>query len=101
MNIEKIISALNDKDYGYVYNKLDEKFKNNKFNNIDSFKEYMNNVVFDSNKAEYLNFSEEGNTYIYNIKIKSANEEVNESKSVTIIMKLLEGTDFVMSFNVE
>lgn len=100
MNIEKIVEAINDKDYRYVYNKLDETFRNNNFGSLDNFTTYMNENFYENNEMEYTKFSEEGDTYIYNAKIKNTQEDT-ESKEITIIMKLLEETNFVMSFNIE
>ncbi len=99
MNIEKVIQALNNKDYNYIYGKLDETFKKDNFNTIDNFETYMKNNFFEINKADYVEFSKEGEIYIYKLKIKDLEENEN-SKDVTVIMKLLEDTNFVMSFNV-
>lgn len=101
MNVEKVIEAINDKDYRYVYNKLDETFRNNNFGNLENFSIYMNENFYENNEMEYLEFSEEGDIYIYNAKLKNTQEEDSEKKDITIIMKLLEGTDFVMSFSME
>lgn len=100
MNIEKIMQALNNKDYNYIYGKLDESFKQNNFNTIDKFETYMKDNFFEINKAEYEKFSKEGEIYIYQLKIKESEEENANSKDVTVIMKLLEDRNFVMSFNV-
>ena len=99
MNIEKVINAINDGDYKYVYNKLDETFKNNNFGNLDNFTTYINENFYNNNEIEYLEFSAEGDTYIYEARIKNTEENV-EKKDFTIIMKLLEGTNFVMSFSI-
>ena len=100
MNIEKITQALNKKDYNYIYGKLDETFKQDNFNTIDKFETYMKNNFFEINKANYEKFSKEGEIYIYQLKIKDSEEENANSKDITVIMKLLEDTNFVMSFNV-
>ena len=101
MNVEKVIDAINDGDVRYVYNKLDETFRNNTFGNIENFRTYVNENFYDENEVEYLEFAEEGDTYIYSAKIKNAQEENSEGREITLIMRLLEGTDFVMSFNME
>lgn len=100
MNIEKILSAINDKDYNYVYDKLDDTFKNNKFDTVEKFELYIKQNMFDTNIAEYGNFSNEGETYIYELNIKLS-EESEDIKHVTVIMKLLEDNNFVMSFNIQ
>ena len=98
MNIEKIISAINCKDYDYIYNKLDEKYKENNFPTIDRLEEVLKNNAFDINIANYNSFKENGNDiYTYNITIKAMDSE--ETKSMTIIMKLLEDRNFAFSFS--
>ena len=101
MNTEKIIEALNLKDYEYVYGKLDETFKNNNFNNINNFENYINDNLYEHNDIEYEEFSAQSGVYIYNAKIKDSNDENSEEKKITIIMKLLSGTDYVFSFSIE
>lgn len=101
MNVEKVVEAINDKDYRYVYKKLDETFRNNNFGSLDNFTTYMNENFYENNEMEYLEFSEEGDTYIYSARVKNTQEEDSEGKEITIIMRLLEGTDFVMSFSME
>ena len=100
MNIEKVITALNNKDYRYVYNKLDNSFKNNNFATINVFEAYIKGNIFNTNVAEYEKFTEEGQTYIYELKLKES-EDSEETKNMTVIMKLLENNDFTMSFNIE
>ena len=100
MNIEKIITALNNNDYNYVYNKLDNSFKNNNFKTVNKFESYIRENIFDKNIAEYEKFTEEGQTYIYELKLKES-EDSTETKNMTVIMKLLEDNDFTMSFNIE
>ena len=104
MNIEKIKQALNNKDYEYVYNKLDNTFKQNNFGNYEQFVSYIKENLFEINKIEYINLNREGDIYAYETKITQANEdeeEQSDSKKGTFIMKLLEDRDFVMSFSIE
>lgn len=99
MNIEKFISAINAKDYRYAYNCLADSFKNNYYQTQESFEDYVKNNFFENNKIEYIQFSKEGNNYVYDIKI--LNTQGEEEKQATIIMQLQEGTEFVMSFSIE
>ena len=41
MNVERFFEALNRKDFTYIYNHLDESFKNNYYNNVEALKEYL------------------------------------------------------------
>lgn len=100
-NIERFISAINDKDYKYAYNLLDEIYRKNNIPTLDDFEEYVRRNMYDNNKVEHQEVDKQGNNFIYEIKLKDANDENSEEKSMTIIMQLKEGTDFVMSFSME
>ena len=100
MNIEKILEAINRKDYQYVYNKLDDTFKSNNYPSLKDFEEEIKEKLFEKNDLEYSNFTQEGNTYIYELKVKNLNNTEDKEKDLTVIMSLKENTDFVMSFNI-
>lgn len=99
MNIEKILDAINEKDYSYVYNRLDETFKANNFSELDDWKEYARNYFYDSNEFTYNNITEENGVYVANIVMNNANES-NESKNITFAMKLIENNNFIISFSI-
>lgn len=100
LNIQKCISAINNKDYTYVYNKLDDTFKANKYKTKQDFIKDIQNNLFDINVADEVSSTHEGNTYIYTINIKDKKNNT-KTKKMTIIMQLKEETDFVMSFSFE
>lgn len=100
MNIDKIVEAINAKDYEYVYKKLDDTYKKNNFNSLELFKKYVEKNFFDNNDVEYSNYVERGNTYVYELKLKDV-DNTSKTKGLTIIMQLQEGTNFVMSFNIK
>ena len=99
MNLEKIKGAINTRDYRYVYSKLDETFKKNNFPTQQSFEEYINKNLYEYNSFDYNNVEKNGNLYVLTTVINDATAEQNTFKSITFIVKLLEGTDFVMSFS--
>lgn len=99
LNIDKLFKAINDKSYYYVYNFFATEFKNRYFKSLDDFERYTTENFFENNRIEYKNFEEQNGLYIYTIEIYNENNE-EESIEKTIIMKLNEGTDFEMSFNV-
>lgn len=94
MNIDKILSAIKEKDYNYIYNKLDETYKKNNFNTINSLKEYIQNM-FVSNDVSYQEFKDLGGVYTYKLLMNGSDS------NITIIMKLLDNNDFVMSFEIK
>lgn len=100
LNIQKVFEALNSKDYNYVYNKLAESFKKEHFSKLEDFEDYAKKNFFETNEVEYLGYTKESEEYYsYIIKIKDKNSK--ETKGLKIIMKLEDGTDFIMSFNLE
>ena len=99
MNIEKVKNALNTNVYGYMYSKLDETFKKNKFPNQNIFVEYMRKNLFALNKFEYTSIKQDGKLYIIEITVTDATAKNNAKRTMNVVMKLNEGTDFVMSFS--
>lgn len=102
MNAEKVIKAINKKDYNYIYSKLDEQFKTNNFENQQAFEEYMKEQYPNTYTAKYTEKATEKNgIYIQPITLIAENNESNDTINLSIIMKLQEDTNFVMSFNIE
>ena len=99
-NINKVFAAINDGDYKYVYNKLDSTFRSSNFKNEASFENYAKSTFFSNNTIKSDGYEVNGDVYIYNMIITNSNDD-SKKVSKTIIMKLKEGTDFVMSFNVK
>ena len=100
MNIERAITAIEAKDYKYVYNKLDETFKNNYFNTIEKFSTFINNNFYEENTIEYLEFKNLGGIYTYSLNIMDS-DDLEKVNKITFIMKLEENSDFTMSFGIE
>ncbi len=102
-NVYIFLQMINTKDYSHAYELLDETFRNNNFDTLDKFKEYVNSNFFNYNldTASEVDISNEGSTYIYETTIRSGAGSAAQSKHLTVIMQLKEGTDFVMSFSLE
>ena len=100
LNVRKIISALKMKDYNYIYNRLDTTFKKNNFSSIDVFEEYMSKILYDENDITVKGDQHNGDVHSYTISIKDKNNENNPTITKTINVRLEEGTDFIMSFNI-
>ena len=94
MNIQKVFDAINDKDYEFVYNKLDSSFKQNNFKTLSEFKDYAEKN-FVGKQLKYDECQQQGSIYVFNITITYGTNQTGKN----VIMKLLDGTDFVMSFN--
>ncbi len=100
MNIQKVFEAMNDGDYRYVYNKLDETFKSNNLKTQAEFEEYAKQNFFTQNKVVAENPKKQGSLYLYDITISDATGEDANTKKKNFVMQLKEGTDFVMSFGI-
>lgn len=101
LNIQKILDAIKMKDYKYVYSKLDDSFKSNYFKTEQDFEVYVKENWNESNTVAYGSYQKSGEVFVYDIEITEGSSETAEKINKKIVMKLLEGTDFVMSFNVE
>ena len=99
MNTDKIVKAINRKDYDYIYKKLDQDFANNNFGSLEGFENYMNQNFNATYETTYYNSNKENDVYVQPITLKETDSD--EQKSLNIIMKLEEGTDFVMSFSIK
>ena len=100
VNIEKFIKMLNLKDYESAYKLLDSNFKKNNYPSIEAFKKYVEKNLYGYSKITTVNNSNEtGNYYITSLDLEDGESENIRKKQITIIMQLLEGTDFVMSFS--
>ena len=100
LNVQKIEEALKDKDYEYLYNKLDTTFRSSKYPTEDDLQKYIQNNISKESTIEFVELINEGEIYIYKAKIKD-NIVNMPAKNLNIIMKLSERTNFVYSFNVE
>ena len=100
LNIDKFIKMINAKDYKNSYALLYDEFKNNYFKTEDVYKQYIKNNLFEYNTVTYDKFSNEGDTYIYELTVSDKTGTISGTKKLTIIMKLKQGTDFVMSFSI-
>lgn len=97
LNINKFINGINDKNYNYSYSVLADSFKQNKYQNINIFKESIKENFYEENTVTYNEFTQQGSNYVYKITIND--KKSNNSKNITIVMKLKEGTEFEMSFS--
>lgn len=99
INIDKFFRMINLLDYESAYNLLDENFKNKYFKTQKEFEQYINTNLNANNSVSYESYTQEGSTHIYKLKIKDTTRKNSNEIEFKIIMKLKEGTDFVMSFS--
>lgn len=102
MNINKIINMLNSRDYNSIYKLIDENFRNNNFNSIDAFEKYIKNRFPAYYEAKYKTFEAIGdNIFTQELLLKDVSDSGLEDLNLVIIMKLEEGINFSISFNIK
>ena len=101
LNIDKFFRMINMQDYKTAYSKLDENFKQNYFKTQSDFENYIKTKCFKYNKVTYKEYSNKmTDIYIYKVVLTDITKSNESQVEFNIVMKLLEGTDFVMSFAV-
>lgn len=102
VDIEKFFEMINMQDYTSAYEVLDATFKQNYFSTQQQFEEYIRGEFFRYNNVTYNSYTEPvTNLYSFSLTISDKAEEKQETIDFNVIMQLLDGTDFVMSFEVE
>lgn len=99
--LTKLRDMINSKDYNAIYSKLNEKFRNNNFANIDSLKNYLENNLYNLNKIIINDYNVENTEYCIFNCIVSNHLDANEKKNMTVIIKLLDEDNFEFSFNIK
>ena len=90
---------LNNRDYKYAYEVLDEDFRNEYFQNVEKFERYMRTILPLHYGLTFSDYKEEGGVFIQDILLTdiTANEKIVIPE--TIIMKLTDD-GFKMSFKI-
>lgn len=101
LNIEKVVQAMNVRDYKYVYDKLDETFRNNNWGSEEAFEHYMRENFPLHYDVEYTTYSSEGSTYVQQINLTDITGKTEGTISLNVIMQLKDNYEFVMSFSVQ
>ena len=100
LNTARFLNMINNKDYETAYALLDSGFKANKYPSLDKFIETLKNNLFDYNSIESASkYTTSGDNNIFVLNIKNGEKDDSQKKEITLIMKLKEETDFVMSFS--
>lgn len=99
-NIDKIMKLINTKSYQTIYGYLNKEFKNNNFPMIDKFTTYMQQNFFDNNIVGDIKIENEGEIYILTVPYKESLSTAAEQREKTFVMKLLNGTNFELSFEI-
>ena len=102
-NCDKFFKMINTQDYASAYNILDENFKATNFKTLQDFEKYIKAKLYTYNKINFKEYNSSiSGIHQFKIGVTDYTKTNSENeKEFNIIMKLLDGTDFVMSFDVK
>ena len=96
MNIDKWLEMIKNKDYYNAYDILDETFRNNNFNGIENFKEYIEQNYSDNFTYSIEKIEKYNEIYTQTVTLNVENQE----KQKNFIVKLLDNRQFILSFEI-
>lgn len=81
--LEDIITAIKEKDYNYIFDSLDETYRECIFNNsINEIKEYMKNNVKISDDYEFLRVNQNGG--MYQVLVGNSSDDIYSAQSFSV-----------------
>ena len=99
IQIGKFKQMLNSKDYNAIYNKLNNTFKQNNYSTLAKLKNDLSKNIYDINTIEIENYSQNEDYYVCECILRNQKNR-NESKNMTIVIKLMDSNNFEMSFSI-
>lgn len=72
--VNRVIQAINNQDYEYIYNKLDVVQKSNYYSNIEDFKQFIQKDFWEENDYEIIKtYMISNNVYQFTVKLTNKN----------------------------
>lgn len=99
-NINIVLKMINNKDYTSLYSLLDLTFRDNNFKSEEDLKKYIETNFFDNNYIGKISIKEQGGNYAIKVPYKERASAAAKERTKNFIMKLGEGTDFTISFEI-
>ena len=99
-NIQRVFKLLDEKEYSQVYGILNDEFKNTNFQTLESFENYARNTFFNYNMLGQITIEVQGINYIVKVPYKDGTSSAAEKRTKVFVMRLLEGVDFEISFQI-
>ncbi len=101
LNADKFFEMINMQDFESAYSLLDSNFKQNQFKTQQAFETYIKENLFMLNTVNYIEYNSQiVGIHTYKAIVTDATEQSKKEVTLNIVIKLLEGTDFVMSFSI-
>ena len=96
------ISNIENKNYEEAYNLLYDGFKQNYFNTLEDFIEYVQKNYPDNIVVEYTNIERQGTLFILSVEIKDVLNSMNQENIIKQQIVIIENdvNDFKLSFSV-
>ncbi|HCC04521.1 MAG TPA: hypothetical protein DEP51_06720 [Clostridiales bacterium] len=96
--IDRVRKAINDKNYKFVYEKLDLVYKNSNFIDYNSFESYIKQIFYEKNSFELLNFKKlSSNIFEYTVRITDETGKSLSYRQLNMTVTLKNDADFVIS----
>lgn len=100
--IERFLQMVNAEDYESAYKLLDETYRQNNFDTLNKFTEYIQgNFNYANNLKSIDSLKKEGKYYIITVSIENAKFPLTEPIQRSFVIRLEEGTSFKMSISLE
>lgn len=96
--VEKIAEMINRKDYNALYNKLNLTFKQNNFNSVSKLQDYIENNMYEMNEIKVNSINLNDDYYICECTLSNL-RATDQSKSMNMIIKLVDYSNFEISFS--
>ena len=97
--VDRVVQAINYKDYDFVYSKLNSVQKNNYYKNINDFRKFLAENSYSENdytiEDNYLIISD--NVYQFTVILTDSLKENPQNITLTMTVTLQDGTDFRIS----
>lgn len=97
MCVDRFMKSINDENYEFAYSLLASGFKDNYFKTKEQFIAYAKQNLVGRDKITHKAINSQEEIYLYTVMLENEENLVN-AKELTFIVKLKEGTDFELSF---
>lgn len=99
-NINKFFEMIGNQEYSIAYELLNKTFKEEKFPTEESFKNYIEDTLYRYNEIDYTGYSNKiSSVHVTTIRLTDATKKNVEEINFSIVMQLLEGNKFNISFS--
>ena len=96
--IDRVRKAINDKNYKFIYGKLDALYKKSEFPDYNSFENFIKQNFYEKNSFEFLDFNKlSSNIFEYTVRITDETGKSLSYRQFYMTVTLKNDADFVIS----